>query len=276
MQAELKAIERILFAGVLATTISACGNLFFSASSYAATKAPNGEWQYVPQTTNSQALAQFNGGMRLFQLADMKSAVVRFDNAIAIDPRCAEFYFKRGEAYLELDKLKEAISDLNRTIVLEPDHYPAYKRLARAEYERGNIDAAIKASESAIKHCSFAFDKADSYKTLGKLHSFQKKYDLAIQDMTESLALDKSAHTFLLRGSQYFAVHQYQKAVDDYTAALNQHNDKFYDRLYSLRADAYEKLGRHDLAKADRKKSKDLVDDSWGGVLKDMDKQTKL
>ncbi|MCC6979290.1 MAG: hypothetical protein IT343_13280 [Candidatus Melainabacteria bacterium] len=51
---------------------------------------------------------------------------------------------------------------------------------------------------------------------------------------------------------------------------------KLQDRLYTMRADAYEKLGKFDLARKDRKSAKSLVDDSWGGVLQDMDKQTKL
>ncbi|MBA3991937.1 MAG: hypothetical protein C0469_00320 [Cyanobacteria bacterium DS2.3.42] len=108
------------------------------------------------------------------------------------------------------------------------------------------------------------------------MHSSMKKYELAIADMTQSLALDRTPHGLMLRGNQYFALKQYKKAVDDYTEAISMRSPKLQDRLFTMRADAYEKMGRFDLAKKDKKSAKSLVDDSWGSVLQDMDKQTKL
>ena len=237
---------------------------------------PDGVWLYRPQTSNRQAVNFFRNGVELYKRAKMKESLVQYDQAIKLDPKCAEFYFRRGDSLLELDKLPEAYADFTRAIQLEPRHYPAYKRRGRLNYERGKIEEAIKDYKIAESICTNAVEKAEIIKMQAKMHSTIKKYNLAIDDLTRSLAFERVPQTLMVRGNQYYSVGAYKKAVDDYTEAIAAKMPKLQERLYTMRADAYEKLGRFDLARKDRKSAKALVDDSWGGVLQDMDKQTKL
>ncbi len=236
----------------------------------------NGVWQHNAQTSNDRALRYYRKGLRLYQKAKMKDAIVEIDDAIKLEPNCAEFYFKRGDCFLELIKYKEAYADFTKAIELEPKHFPAYKRRARLNYELGKYDVAIKDYERAQKATPSKIEKAEIIKLKAKMHSYMKKFDLAIQDLTQSIALDRTAHALMLRGNQYFSMKQYKKAVDDYSEAIKFNSPKLQDRLFTMRADAYEKMGNWDLAKKDRKSAKSLVDDSWGSVLEDMDKQTSL
>lgn len=236
----------------------------------------DGVWQHRAHTTNRRALYYFNTGVQLYRKAKMKDAIVQLDEAIKLDPNCSEFYFRRGDCFLELDKLNEAYTDFTKAIELEPMHYPAYKRRGRLNYERGKLEDALKDYERAEKATSNRIEKAEIVKLKAKMHSYMKKYDLAIQDLTESIALDRTAHAIMLRGNQYYSMKQYKKAIDDYSEAMKFNSPKLQDRLFTMRADAYEKIGKLDLAKKDRKSAKSLVDDSWGSVLEDMDKQTKL
>lgn len=236
----------------------------------------DGVWQYRPQTNNRQARYYFSNGVELYKRAKMKESLAQYDQAIKLDPKCAEFYFRRGDSLLELDKLPEAYADFTKAIQLEPRHYPAYKRRGRLNYERGKVEEAIKDYKTAESICTNAVEKAEIIKMQAKMHSTIKKYNLAIDDLTRSLAFQRAPQTLMVRGNQYYSVGAYKKAVDDYTEAIAAKMPKLQERLYTMRADAYEKLGRFDLARKDRKSAKALVDDSWGGVLQDMDKQTKL
>jgi len=234
-------------------------------------------WKHIPKTSNRQALHYYHNGMRLFQKAKMKDAIVQLDEAIKLDPKCAEFYYRRGDCLLELDKLNEAYGDFTKAIQFDPKHFPAFKHRARLNYERGKLDEAINDYSSAEKIVvGNSSERAEVLRMKAKMHSSMKKYDLAIEDLSQSLALARTPSSLMLRGNQYYSMRQYKKAVDDYTEAISMNVPKFQERLYTMRADAYEKMGRFDLAKKDRKMSKELVDDSWGSVLQDMDKQTKL
>lgn len=238
--------------------------------------AADGVWQYRPQTANRQARYYFSNGVQLHKRGKMKESLVQYDQAIKLDPRCAEFYFRRGDSLLELDKLPEAYADFTKAIELDPRHYPAYKRRARLSYERGKIVEAMRDYKNAEKVCTNSTEKAEIIKLEAKMHSTAKEYNLAIEDFTRSLALKMDPHAIMLRGNQYYSLKDYKRAIADYTEALTHKMPKLQDRLYTMRADAYEKLGKFDLARKDRKSAKSLVDDSWGGVLQDMDKQTKL
>jgi len=245
------------------------------APSLSAPTTINGVWQANPQTENRAALHYYGCGLRLFRVAKMKDAVEQFDEAIKLDPKCAEFYYKRGDALLELDRLDEAYKDFTKAIQLEPAHYFAYKRRGRLEFERGKLDASLKDFQTAVSVCQSKAEKADILKFVAKIHASMKKHDLAIADLTQALTTTRDTHALMLRGNQYLAVGEYQKAVVDYTEALSHNLPQFQDRLYMMRAQAYEKVGRFDLAKLDKKKAKDIVNDSWGGVLQDLDKHSK-
>lgn len=239
-------------------------------------QAINGVWQHRPKSVSRQAMYYYKNGMRLYRRAKMKEAVVELDQAIKLYPNCGEFYFRRGDCFLELDKLNDAYADFTKAIQLEPKRYQAYKRRARLNYERGKLDDALKDYTNAEKVSPNLIERAEIIKLKAKMHSSMKRYDLAIADLTQSMEYDRTAHALMLRGNQYFSIKQYKKAVDDYTEAISMKSPKLQDRLFTMRADAYEKMGRFDLAKKDRKNAKSIVDDSWGSVLQDMDKQTKL
>jgi len=248
---------------------------FIAMPSFAQISA-DGVWLHIPKTKNRQALYYYNNGLKLFKKTRQKEALVQLDQAIKLDPACAEFYFKRGETLLDLDKLGEAYNDFTKCVSLEPRNYVAFKRRSRVHYERGKVAESIADLQRAENVCTNKIDRAEIIKQQAKMHATLNQHSLAIGALTRTLALERSANAFLIRANQYMKMREYKKAIADYSAAIDLNEPKYQDRLFSMRADAYEKIGRFDLAKKDRKSAKALVDDSWGGVLQDMDKQTKL
>ena len=90
------------------------------------------------------------------------------------------------------------------------------------------------------------------------MYELEKKYDLAIKDLTTLIGIDKKHSDIVLsRGNCYFALGRYKEAISDYSLCLSRgHKDV---DPYLMRAKAYEKLGMKKLAEKDRKSA--MVDD---------------
>jgi arylsulfatase A-like enzyme/Flp pilus assembly protein TadD len=87
-----------------------------------------------------------------------ESAIKAFDRAISLDPRYAEAFFNRGEAYLALafknkesDLLEESSESFKKSIEADPEYAPAYFSLGKIYRQAGNVDGAIYCWEKAVK-----------------------------------------------------------------------------------------------------------------------------
>jgi tetratricopeptide (TPR) repeat protein len=58
-----------------------------------------------------------------------RAALMRFDEAIAADPKLAEAYMGRAEARMKLDQTREAFEDFEKVVELEPESL--FAQLAR-------------------------------------------------------------------------------------------------------------------------------------------------
>jgi len=87
-----------------------------------------------------------------------------------------------------------------------------------------------------------------------------KQDDKALKDFSQSLVLNNAVPTVhVSRGNVYLRLKQYQKAIDDYSAALRLRvvlEDK--GRVLFSRAKAYEALGKYNMAKIDRLQVKEI------------------
>jgi tetratricopeptide (TPR) repeat protein len=143
-------------------------------------------------------------------------------------------YHIRGTLALNLAKSDtEAISDLSQAIQMLKDTNSFYLQVA---YDT----------------------RADVYVKL-------KKYTEALNDHTAIINLNRSTSAFDYhdRAKVYFLKGDYQSTISDCTQAINISSDAKnkqapYSGFYELRADAYEKTGRTDLANADRQKAAEI------------------
>jgi tetratricopeptide (TPR) repeat protein len=73
----------------------------------------------------------YNEALKLHRAGKLKEAVAAYDKAIKADPRRAEAFVGRGEAYAKLGQPERAIKDQDEAIKLNP-------KLAEAYYIRGS------------------------------------------------------------------------------------------------------------------------------------------
>lgn len=89
---------------------------------------------------------------------DWDRAIQAFDRAISLDPRYAEAFFNRGEAYLskaqkarDQDMALKASESFKKAIEMDPDYAPAYFSLGRFYRQSGNLEGAIYCWEKAVE-----------------------------------------------------------------------------------------------------------------------------
>ena len=89
---------------------------------------------------------------------DWDNAIPAFERAISLDPRYAEAFFNRGEAYLvkaqknrDQDLAMLASESFKKAIEMDPEYAPAYFSLGKIYRQMGDVDGAIYCWEKAVE-----------------------------------------------------------------------------------------------------------------------------
>jgi len=145
-------------------------------------------------------------------------AIVHYDRAIELSPRCARAYNNRGGARLILSDHAEAISDFNKAIDLAPTYVSAYHNRANAYLDSEQYDKAIPDYTRAIE-LNPQFAKA--YFGRGFAHLALGHYDEAISDYTQAIQLNPAyARAYYTRAIGYAHLEEREKAVQDMLQAV--------------------------------------------------------
>lgn len=135
----------------------------------------DGDW-------NTQAVALWREG----KYADPQKAAGLLVKALQADPRMAEAYNNRGNAYREMKKYGEALQDYNQAIRIDPQFVIAYNNRGNVYYDQQNYQMAVRDYNKAISLDS-AYHRA--YLNRGLAYHQLKRDDLACQDFTRACQL---------------------------------------------------------------------------------------
>ena len=206
-------------------------------------------------------------GIKLVEQNKLSEALACFDQNLAKDPDSYWDNYGRGSVLVKHDDFAGALKALNKAVELYPAGVQAVAERAHLYIAMGKTQAAIADTKKAI----ILLGKAPSwflYQDLALLHDQAGDRKQSIIDCSESLRQNpKLFWGYYFRACQYFKLGQYQKAADDLTTAAKLHSDAETIKIYSLRADCYDKLGKHDLAQKDRKFAEGYVKEGWADSL---------
>ncbi|MBC8000307.1 MAG: tetratricopeptide repeat protein, partial [Leptolyngbya sp.] len=160
----------------------------------------SGDIQIKPRTINDKYIGGNTPSprsMRSFKLGTARQnqghyreSLSAFDQAIAIDPKFAAAYVRRGESLLELDDHKAAMANFSKAIQLVPTDWLSYKLRGRIYFEQNDYEKAISDFSASIKYAKNPHHKAEMYKNRGKMYANLGKHDLALADLTKSVTLE--------------------------------------------------------------------------------------
>jgi choline-sulfatase len=117
-------------------------------------------------------MGHYELGLALFETGDWKSAAPEFEAAVAKAPRWADAHFSLASVYARIDRVPEAMTELDTTLKLNPDHY-------RGNLLRGRILSLQNVPEKALPNLQKAAEVqptsleahlflADAYAQLGR------------------------------------------------------------------------------------------------------------
>ncbi|MGJ8661633.1 MAG: tetratricopeptide repeat protein [Bacteroidota bacterium] len=100
------------------------------------------------------------------QNAEYEKAIEKYTKCLIEKPNSPELYSERGVAYLNLKQESKCLTDLNKSVKLQPDYAYRYASRGHAKDFFGDIDGAIEDYETAAE-----LDPNDSivYNNLGLL-----------------------------------------------------------------------------------------------------------
>ncbi len=193
----------------------------------------------------------------------LSSAKSYLDRAIALDPNNVDARLDRAYVLSQLGEASDAVKDLD--VVFKQGKYQlAYQYRSEVMFMLGEPKKSLEDISVALSMATNDESKLYCLERRAELYSFFKKPEKALVDVTAAMALKNVPHPknsgpVLLnkRAHIYLELGDYEKAIADFTSLLatKKPNDVGRARLYALRSAAYEKIGRHDLAEADKKKS---------------------
>lgn len=189
-----------------------------------------------------------------------------FDAVIAKCTRIIEFAPKSGDVFntramTHMMKGEDAMAIEDFRVAFSLGVKPKLELMSHRML--GILYYRIKKFDETISEFSFVIERDDKeyrdYCYRGWSYFFNGEYPLAIRDLSAAITREPTAKGIRgFRAGAYMKLGEYQKAVDDITEDLRI-DPKAGPEAYSLRAKAYRKLGKADLAAADEQKYAELT-----------------
>jgi len=204
------------------------------------------------QTQGASAGKKYDESQRLIKEKKYDEAFAALDQCLKLDPKHGPAHAQKAALHLLMEQFDQAKDDCREGLkykLPKKNLSQCHKILAECYVQEGDykqaeveIDRAIALMPNAKKYYQFRY----------KIYRVLKKYDQAIADCTEVIALDPEYPTSELvnRAEIYMVQKKYTEAIKDYTAAIKA-ADKRAERIYVDRALAYQMLNMHAEAAAD-------------------------
>jgi arylsulfatase A-like enzyme/thioredoxin-like negative regulator of GroEL len=122
-------------------------------------------------------MGHYELGLALFETGDWRSAAPEFAAAVAHAPRWADAHFSLAAVYARIDRVPDALTELDSTLRLNPDHYRANLlrgRILSLEHNPlaglSNLEKAAQVQPNSEEAHLFL---ADAYAQLGRVEEAQ-------------------------------------------------------------------------------------------------------
>jgi len=97
--------------------------------------------------SHKKAVALWKNG----KYTNPRQALIYLNKAVAKDPKFANVYSNRGNAYRDLKQYPKALNDYNKAISLNPSHIKAYNNRGNIYYEQKKYQQALKDYNQCIR-----------------------------------------------------------------------------------------------------------------------------
>ena len=182
-----------------------------------------------------------------------RQAIEIFSEGLKHYPTSSSLLEGRASVYCTIKENEKALSDFSSLIKCMPKRGTNYLKRAAQLERMGRYKEALSDYSSVISLSkSPDLVTCDSYKKRARLLSKLGRHKEAIADLSKVIDVDDSDDDAIRqRGDEYKLQNQLEKAIADYTSAINL-SPQYARSSYEARSAAYEVLGKSDLAEKDR------------------------
>ena len=189
-----------------------------------------------------------------------QKAIESLTTAMKLSPELKDLYKARAVIYVSIGEKEKALADYKQLAKLDPESLACY-------FQQGQVLESMKKFDEAcaVYQHMLTLDetkakvplKAIAYKRLAALRGASGHHKEAIGYLTEAAKFDvEDDEPLRMRGLEYMKMKNYEKAVEDFTEAIETMPESGSNFL--ARADAYDRLGKTELATKDREEAKKL------------------
>jgi len=107
-------------------------------------------WQIWTVRGNPEVDKAMAYGIAAMNAGALRVSAMSFDRVIQLAPDFAEGWNKRATVYYMMGRFDESVSDIQRTLVLEPRHFGALSGMGLIYDSLGKSSAAVKIWERAL------------------------------------------------------------------------------------------------------------------------------
>ena len=107
-------------------------------------------WDLWVQSDDPAVSELMTDGMNAMHVGDWRRALIAFDEVVETSPEFAEGWNKRATVYYLMGRLDDSLTDVERTLELEPRHFGALSGRGLILMEAGEIPQALNAFEHAL------------------------------------------------------------------------------------------------------------------------------
>jgi tetratricopeptide (TPR) repeat protein len=152
-------------------------------------------------------------------MGNYQNSIQAYTAAIDLTRMNAQSFHGRAKSYMALGKFKDAIPDLKRTLLLQPEKLELLKELSEANRAAGNFDQAAKLVQDYIVYFP---EQAEAHYKHGIILFESGKYLKALSSFNHCLELETNdPRFFAARGKTYLATSTYTYALNDFGMALD-------------------------------------------------------
>jgi arylsulfatase A-like enzyme/Tfp pilus assembly protein PilF len=124
-------------------------------------------------------MGHYELGLALFETGDWKAAAPEFEAAVARAPRWADAHFSLAAVYARIERVPDAMTELDSTLKISPEHYRANLLRGRILFLQGNPLGALDNLERATQVQPDSREAhlflADAYTQLGRVADAQNE-----------------------------------------------------------------------------------------------------
>lgn len=151
----------------------------------------------VQQESDESGSIHYELGVDLFATGDLQGAAAAFEFAVTHAPQSPDSHYSLASVYAQLDRIPEAVTELQATLKLEPEHYSANLLYGRILALQGHPDDALpylhKAAEAQPSSVDAHFFLADAYVQMNQTGKANSERAIADRLRAAAPAANRSA-----------------------------------------------------------------------------------